>query len=1062
MADNRFEYDIVVNVSKAIKETAKFTQAQQKSIQRIEKANRKLDRRLVTQRKELSIARRELAKYSAGKHKDALAAEAAAHKHDQLSKSISKTTEKIRRGKRQIAEHRRELERLQKTAEKGINVKAKPLRNQYRGRLTPMPADAPMMGPGLPSATGRRAAFSRGAQNLRTQASAGFSAVGAAAGSGGLLAPLASGAFLQQTISGATDLASQRKKLELLSKQYGEYDQVLRIVKTSADTFNKSQREATTEFANVFARLRPLGVSLNDIKGVYEGFNTVAIASGATSEASRIAFMQLSQAIGSGRLAGDEFRSVSEQIPGVLIPIAREMGVTVGELKELGSEGKITSDVIINALSGSLGMTTKEIKKFVREQPAGKFKAFSNAVSDLAVVIGDALMPVALAIVETLTGLIEIFLRLPGPVKNVTGLAAGLGAAFLGANAAAMALNTTLSAKLLLTLGALAAKVALVLAPLVALGLVLEENKQRKESFDEAMASDDVEVVDAKIEEITTNISQMEQALKTIEAAEYYKGQASDAESIKKQLKEAREQLDQLTGRRELFLEISFGIKDFDKMGPGFDAELDKELEKLGLKRNKSGPVTPIKRKGGSGLSEAQRLDQVSANNALRLAQKRAQIALKVARDEYALRAELEQSNHKLQEGNLVGIARQQQAILNARIQAVRQLEQRQQQLKDEITSAQQKLDAAVLRRDQAVGPVDRARAQGGVDIARAELSGANKRLGNFNASSGTMLGNIQESVAQQSTEAFRQQTQETLKQVAALRKRNELIAQGASPEVIEGELAKFEIDRMARIQLQQLNVDQNLNADTIARLKTEAQNAKNAIDELTAAQQTGSTAIRDYIDSSMEFVTDIQARIVDIASTIEQGIGTAIQGVVDGTLTASQAFGQFFENVGKAFLQMAAQIIAKLIVINLLKAALGFMGGSGFGGMPGGIGLGDGGGTIQNAFGSKFGTFGPNFGIPQLAKGGIVTGPTTALIGEGGMNEAVVPLPNGKAIPVDMRGAAGGNVTSNVTVNVATNGETSSSSGDGAAKLGRAIDTAVRKVIMDERRSGGLLYSGR
>ena len=165
--------------------------------------------------------------------------------------------------------------------------------------------------------------------------------------------------------------------------------------------------------------------------------------------------------------------------------------------------------------------------------------------------------------------------------------------------------------------------------------------------------------------------------------------------------------------------------------------------------------------------------------------------------------------------------------------------------------------------------------------------------------------------------------------------------------------------------------------------------------------------------------------------------------------------------------MQMAAQIIAKLIVINLLKAALGFIGGSGFGGMPSGVGIGDGAnGVIQNGLGSKFGTLGPNFGIPQYAKGGIVTGPTTALIGEGGMNEAVVPLPNGKAIPVDMRGATGaGDVTSNVTVNVSNEGSSSDSDPNGPAKLGKAIDTAVRKVIMDERRSGGLLsqmYTGR
>ena len=75
---------------------------------------------------------------------------------------------------------------------------------------------------------------------------------------------------------------------------------------------------------------------------------------------------------------------------------------------------------------------------------------------------------------------------------------------------------------------------------------------------------------------------------------------------------------------------------------------------------------------------------------------------------------------------------------------------------------------------------------------------------------------------------------------------------------------------------------------------------------------------------------------------------------------------------------------------------------------MPGGVGLGDGGGVVQNSFGQGFGTLGPNFGIQQFAKGGIVTGPTPALIGEGGMNEAVVPLPNGKAIPVDLKGMKG------------------------------------------------------
>ena len=50
------------------------------------------------------------------------------------------------------------------------------------------------------------------------------------------------------------------------------------------------------------------------------------------------------------RLQGDEFRSISENIPPLLDIFAKELKVTRGELKKLGSEGKITSDIIATAL----------------------------------------------------------------------------------------------------------------------------------------------------------------------------------------------------------------------------------------------------------------------------------------------------------------------------------------------------------------------------------------------------------------------------------------------------------------------------------------------------------------------------------------------------------------------------------------------------------------------------------------------------------------------------------------------------------------------------------------
>jgi hypothetical protein len=79
-------------------------------------------------------------------------------------------------------------------------------------------------------------------------------------------------------------------------------------------------------------------------------------------------------------------------------------------------------------------------------------------------------------------------------------------------------------------------------------------------------------------------------------------------------------------------------------------------------------------------------------------------------------------------------------------------------------------------------------------------------------------------------------------------------------------------------------------------------------------------------------------------------------------------------------------------------------------GGAIGGIGGlfgGGGGGGLSSAFGSSGPTFNPAaFSMPRLfANGGVVNGPTLGLVGEGRYNEAIVPLPDGRSIPVQMQG---------------------------------------------------------
>ena len=115
------------------------------------------------------------------------------------------------------------------------------------------------------------------------------------------------------------------------------------------------------------------------------------------------------------------------------------------------------------------------------------------------------------------------------------------------------------------------------------------------------------------------------------------------------------------------------------------------------------------------------------------------------------------------------------------------------------------------------------------------------------------------------------------------------------------------------------------------------------------------------------------------IANEAATAMSSAVQSIVTGTGSVEEAFSDMFANIGKAFIDMATQMIAKALIMK----AIGILG-SAFGGGGGNMGG-------QNYFDPKsgLGVAGPNFG---LAEGGYVTGPTNALIGEGGEPEYVIP----------------------------------------------------------------------
>ena len=173
------------------------------------------------------------------------------------------------------------------------------------------------------------------------------------------------------------------KQVEGLREQYGEFDEALKLAEKAQRSFGLAALEATDGITNIIGRLRPLGVSLKDIETTYFGFNTAATMAGVSAVEASGAFRQLAQALGSGRLQGDEFRSLAEQVPTLLKPIADELGTTVGGLKKLSSEGKITSEVIIRALAKIGEEGGGNVEKIVSQSSLQRFKEFRNAMEDI-------------------------------------------------------------------------------------------------------------------------------------------------------------------------------------------------------------------------------------------------------------------------------------------------------------------------------------------------------------------------------------------------------------------------------------------------------------------------------------------------------------------------------------------------------------------------------------------------------------------------------------------------------------------------------------------------------
>lgn len=172
---------------------------------------------------------------------------------------------------------------------------------------------------------------------------------------------------------------------------------------TTADLMNKiydaaqRTRGGYDDMADSVAKLNMLAkdaFSSNDeaIEFV-EQMNKQFKISGASIQESSAAMYQLTQSMAAGKLQGDEFHSIMENAPMLAQSIAKEMGMTVGELKNVSSEGMITADVIKNALFNSaeetnakfaeMPMTFAEVGQSIQNEAIMAFQPVLEQLSSI-------------------------------------------------------------------------------------------------------------------------------------------------------------------------------------------------------------------------------------------------------------------------------------------------------------------------------------------------------------------------------------------------------------------------------------------------------------------------------------------------------------------------------------------------------------------------------------------------------------------------------------------------------------------------------------------------------
>lgn len=204
------------------------------------------------------------------------------------------------------------------------------------------------------------------------------------------LAGIAVGAITKQAIGMSDEYANMHARLDMIRDGTQTTEQLQKSIYTSAQRTGS----AYTTMANGVAKMRMQAGDVFQNNGetiaFLETMNKSFVVGGASIEEQKSAMLQLTQAMASGKLQGDELRSLAETSPALIQAIANKLGVSRGEVKKLGADGKITAYIVKTAMLDA----SEAIDQQFRNMPMTWGRAWQNFLN----FVTKALEPISIKI----------------------------------------------------------------------------------------------------------------------------------------------------------------------------------------------------------------------------------------------------------------------------------------------------------------------------------------------------------------------------------------------------------------------------------------------------------------------------------------------------------------------------------------------------------------------------------------------------------------------------------------------------------------------------------------